>query len=199
MLLGFFVSLLIPETKGITLEELAGEEPTSYDSGRNGSIGASAPVRPWWLRFFRGGQPAGFFISRHRRASSGGGGGGGGGGVVGGRNPRVDIMASPELAAQQQRLREEAKRARMNGRRLRWKGGGGSGGSGSGLWRKTKRPESGESRGYAASSVGSTAGMMPEHAGVLPGWGVGWGRVDRGGNPIAMENIRLQDVGSLLR
>lgn len=87
----------------------------------------------------------------------------------------------------------------MNGRRLRWKGGGGSGGSGSGLWRKTKRPESGESRGYAASSVGSTAGMMPEHAGVLPGWGVGWGRVDRGGNPIAMENIRLQDVGSLLR
>lgn len=199
MLLGFFVSLLIPETKGITLEELAGEEPTSYDSGRNGSVGA--PPRPWWLRFFRGGQPAGFFISRHRRSLSGGG------GVVGGRSPRVDIMASPELAARQQRQREEAaaaaKRAKMNGRSRMWKGGGsGGGGVSGGLWRKNKnnnRPVSGESREYTPSSMSSTAGMVPEHAGILPGWGVGWGRVDRGGNPIAMENIRLQDVGSLLR
>ncbi|RYP41742.1 hypothetical protein DL767_000758 [Monosporascus sp. MG133] len=170
MLCGFFVSLLIPETKGITLEELAGEEPTSYNAGRNGSIGGGgAPPsvrRPWWVRAFRGGQPAGFFIS----------------GLNSRAGPRVGIMTSPELAAQQQ---AQAKEERRKGGRF--------------FWRRKRRPTSEQSAEHPTSSGSSTAAMMPGNAGVLPGWGAGWGRVDRGGNPIAMENIRLQDVGSLLK
>ena len=42
MLCGTLSSLLIPETKGVTLEELAGELPTSYNAGRNGSITINA-------------------------------------------------------------------------------------------------------------------------------------------------------------
>ncbi|KAJ2892342.1 uncharacterized protein MKZ38_009951 [Zalerion maritima] len=44
MLLGFLVSFLLPETKGITLEELSGEAPTSYNAGRNGSVGPSSAL-----------------------------------------------------------------------------------------------------------------------------------------------------------
>ncbi|KAJ8122219.1 hypothetical protein ONZ43_g1532 [Nemania bipapillata] len=84
MFLGLLVSFLVPETKGYTLEELAGERPTSYNSGRNGSI-VEKPKR-WWNPF-SGGRPAGFMYSRSRRASFGPGG-------------RVGIMTSPELAAQ---------------------------------------------------------------------------------------------------
>jgi PHS family inorganic phosphate transporter-like MFS transporter len=42
MLCGTLTSLLIPETKGVTLEELAGEPPMSYNAGRNGSVTGSS-------------------------------------------------------------------------------------------------------------------------------------------------------------
>lgn len=67
MLLGTLMSLLIPETKGLTLEELSGESPTSYNAGCNGSISLGSPrARPW--NPFRGGQPAGFIYPRSHLA-----------------------------------------------------------------------------------------------------------------------------------
>ncbi|KUI55180.1 Repressible high-affinity phosphate permease [Cytospora mali] len=62
-LCGALTSLLIPETKGITLEELAGEPPTSYNSARNGRITVHPSARSRWNPFV-GGQPAGFMYSR---------------------------------------------------------------------------------------------------------------------------------------
>ncbi|KAF3767460.1 phosphate permease [Cryphonectria parasitica EP155] len=99
MLCGTLASLLIPETKGLTLEELAGEDPTSYNAGVNGSIAhvdlatarssSSSRGRRWlgparrMMNPFLGGKPAGFAYPRTASArGSGGGGGGGGGGMV---------------------------------------------------------------------------------------------------------------------
>lgn len=170
MLCGTFSSLLIPETKGYTLEELAGEPPTSYNSGRNGSIIDSAMSR-WW-KPFSGGQPAGFY---YPRMAPGG---------------RAGIMSTPETAA---------RNANTTNKWWKW-------------WKRYDNqrsrprpsPQSDDGIDCAASSS-STAGFatsgetMVASAGVLPGWGIGWGRIDRGGHPLSMENIRLQDVGSLLR
>ncbi|KAI0811610.1 major facilitator superfamily domain-containing protein [Xylaria sp. FL0064] len=84
MFTGLVVSFLVPETKGYTLEELAGERPTSYNSGRNGSI-VEKPKK-WWNPF-GGGRPAGFMYPRLSQSSFGPGG-------------HTGIMTSPELAAQ---------------------------------------------------------------------------------------------------
>ncbi|KAJ9136493.1 Major facilitator superfamily domain-containing protein [Pleurostoma richardsiae] len=181
MLLGTLSSLLIPETKGLTLEELAGEPPTSYNSGRNGSISgagpgeegqAQGPRRRMWNPF-RGGRPAGFFYPRV------------GGGTWASRT-RVGIMTSPELAS-----RDEAAKRSPGKRRKRRRG----------------RGSSDESDEYAFSATSSTRGMNPGGldddenprmpASVLPGWSAGWGRIDRGGP--AGGNIPLYDVGSLLK
>lgn len=169
MLCGTFVSLLIPETKGMTLEELGGEAPTSYNAGRNGSIADRKKI--WWNPF-SGGKPAGFFYTKARGW---------------GRNQRVGIMTSPEMGAQQaQEMRKAAK------------------------W-KRKRGGSEDTGGCDFESTSSTTGIAgvggmrqdgdsrAEHSGVFPGWGAGWGRVDRGGNPTSVENIGLKDIGNLLR
>ncbi|KAI0152335.1 phosphate permease [Hypoxylon sp. NC0597] len=167
MLCGTFSSLLIPETKGYTLEELAGEPPTSYNSGRNGSFIETNAKSRWWNPF-SGGQPAGFFYPRvapNGRARS-----------------RTGIMTNPELAARG-----------VNAPNKWWR-----------FWRRNRPPSSQGMSNYAPSST-STAGFTASgdtvvaSASVLPGWGAGWGRIDRGGNTLAMDNIRLQDVGSLLR
>ncbi|KAG4223162.1 hypothetical protein PC116_g28367 [Phytophthora cactorum] len=156
MLCGTFSSLLIPETKGYTLEELAGEPPTSYNSGRNGSIIERSKAR-WWNPF-SGGQPAGFFYPRI--APSG----------------RTGIMTTPEAVVQN----VQPKRG--------WR-----------FWKRNRGPNNNNTVDCAASSS-STAGFATSgetvvaNAGVLPGWGVGWGRIDRGGNTLAMDNIRLQDL-----
>ncbi|KAH8680991.1 major facilitator superfamily domain-containing protein [Xylariales sp. PMI_506] len=172
MLCGGVVTILIPETKGITLEELAGEAPTSYNSGRNGSIVSAS--RRWWNPF-RGGQPAGFFYPRAFRSNLA-------------ASQRVGIMTSPELAAQQ------ASEMKKSGRRWKRKRGGSNG-----------------SEHYEFDSISSTTGIIGPstlsqdgevargHGGVFPGWGAGWGRIDRGTNPTSVDNIGLQDVGNLLR
>ena len=49
MLCGTAVSFLLPETKGRTLEELAGEGSTPLDT-RNGSITVSNGFQGWWAR-----------------------------------------------------------------------------------------------------------------------------------------------------
>ncbi|KAI1450208.1 phosphate permease [Annulohypoxylon stygium] len=168
MLCGTLTSLLIPETKGYTLEELAGEPPTSYNSGRNGSFMETPAKKRWWNPF-SGGLPAGFFYPRVA--------------TNGRTRSRTGIMSSPELVAQN---------AEMTNRSwMFWK-------------RNWSRPGTATAADCGASSS-STAGFagsgdtVVASAGVLPGWGAGWGRIDRGGNPLAMDNIRLQDVGSLLK
>ncbi|KAI1259769.1 phosphate permease [Xylariaceae sp. FL1019] len=156
MLSGLVVSFLLPETKGYTLEELAGEAPTSYNAGRNGSI-VEKP-RKWWNPF-GGGRPAGFLYPSQGNFGTGGG--------------RVGIMTSPEIAAQNA--------ARRKGP----------------FWRRRRQPEP-QQRPDSMSSSSNLQGTPADSIGVLPGWGAGWGRIDRGGNPLTMDNIRLQDVGSLL-
>ncbi|KAI1763726.1 phosphate permease [Hypoxylon sp. FL1150] len=162
MLCGTFSSLLIPETKGYTLEELAGEPPTSYNSGRNGSIIDCSKTR-WWNPF-SGGQPAGFF---YPRTTPGG---------------RSGIMTVPEPAPRDSRPTSSRRK----------------------LWRRDP-PSSGEDGTEDAASSSRATGLaissetVVANTGVLPGWGAGWGRMDRGGRPLTMENIQLQDVGSLLR
>ncbi|TDZ44802.1 Repressible high-affinity phosphate permease [Colletotrichum trifolii] len=177
MFLGMLSSLLIPETKGMTLEELAGEAPTSYDRGRNGSISHSPRPHSKWNPF-TGGQPAGFNYPRSKNV----------------RAARVGIMTSPDLVAEEERKRRSQARS----------------------WRKRRKEKGsssiGETDEYAmsfrnsavSSSYGQTMGAVdgqlppePVAPGVFPTWGAGWGRVDRGVQP--MENVKLHDVGSLLR
>ncbi|GAP92537.1 putative MFS PHS inorganic phosphate transporter [Rosellinia necatrix] len=161
MFLGLLVSFLVPETKGYTLEELAGERPTSYNSGRNGSI-IERPKK-WWNPF-GGGKPAGFMYSRSAQGGFGPGG-------------RMGIMTSPELTAQNAAPRQRR------------------------FWSRS-RAERGDTR--RSGSASSTTAVMASSRGTEtaagaspPGWGVGWGRVDRG-QPLGIENIRLHDVGQLL-
>ena len=121
MLCGTLVSIFcIPETKGITLEELAGEAPTSYNAGRNGSIGGGGggggrsrrmpPGKPGdkWNPF-AGGQPAGFVYPRigggssrrHRRRRIFGRSSAPQQNTArGGRDNDAGSMRSPDLAAQ---------------------------------------------------------------------------------------------------
>lgn len=176
MLCGTFVSLLIPETKGVTLEELAGEAPGT-GSGRNGSVRSTRPPKRGWLSElnpFAGGQPAGFEPPRAWKR----------------RSPRVSIMTSPELAARDAEARERA---------LRGGGGGGGGGGSRRSARRKERATSGESTDYAVSTISGSDDMPMMPASVLPIWSGGWGaRSERGVQRIPMESIRLQDVGSLL-
>ncbi|KAB5535236.1 phosphate/H+ symporter [Coniochaeta sp. 2T2.1] len=111
MLAGTAVSLLVPETKGWTLEELAGERPSGYEGREKGE-------RKGWRRWspFGGGQRAGWWAAR---------GGSGGGSYRSGRSPRMGIMTSPELAA-----REQENGGRKEKRR--WMGSSGTGRGGSG-------------------------------------------------------------------
>ncbi|KAI0184294.1 H+ symporter [Xylaria flabelliformis] len=158
MFSGLVVSLLVPETKGYTLEELAGERPTSYNSGRNGSI-IERPKK-WWNPF-SGGRPAGFLYARSRHGSFGSGG-------------RMGIMASPELVAQNASSRKRR------------------------LWGWNRRNQNVERANSSSSTANIANATMDETIAVPPGWGAGWGRIDRG-QPLAMENIRLHDIGQLLR
>jgi PHS family inorganic phosphate transporter-like MFS transporter len=82
MFCGTMVSFLIPETKGRTLEELAGEGDDVVIVGRI----------PWWRRFsiFGGGKPAGFETVKSPNLGPRSPG-------MRGRHERVGIMTSPEL------------------------------------------------------------------------------------------------------
>ncbi|KAH9887839.1 H+ symporter [Xylariomycetidae sp. FL2044] len=166
MLCGTFTSFLIPETKGMTLETLAGEEPTSYNSGRNGSF-IERPKTKWWAPF-GGGQPAGFFYPRNAQGSLRTGG----------------IMTSPEIAARNAEAERRRRWWQRNGRRGK---------------RRRREDEAYADSTHSHARLRRTDNTAVANTGVLPGWGIGWGRVDRLGNPLAMENIQLEDVGRLLR
>ncbi|KAM4058963.1 major facilitator superfamily protein [Hirsutella rhossiliensis] len=176
MLLGTFFSLLIPETKGLTLEELSGESRTSYNAGCNGSINLG-PARPRAWNPFSGGQPAGFLYPRSHSGTFA---------LKGGRSERPGIMAAPEHAGsdeQQQRRRRLCWRRRGRRRRA------GSDGSNE----IALRSRSSRSDGLYDDYVGAATSQQP------PAWGAGWGRIDRGGPPPTTSNMQLQDVGMLLK
>ncbi|POR39609.1 Repressible high-affinity phosphate permease [Tolypocladium paradoxum] len=181
MLLGSLVSLLIPETRGVTLEELSGEPKTSYNAGCNGSISLASPkLRAW--NPFHGGQPAGFFYPRTHGSTF----------AKGRRSPRMGIMAPPELVAENARQRK----SRFS-RRNRKARAGSDGPNEIALRSRGPRPN-GTGDGGSADGAASTTSQTMLHQQQLPTWGAGWGRIDRGGPPPLSRNMQLQDVGSLL-
>ncbi|WQF83610.1 Putative major facilitator, sugar transporter, major facilitator superfamily [Colletotrichum destructivum] len=178
MFLGMLSSLLIPETKGMTLEELAGETPTSYNRGRNGSISHYPRQGSKWNPF-SGGHPAGFHYPRSSNINA----------------ARVGIMSSPVLLAEEERRRRGQSRSWRKRRKER---GANSSTAGTDEYAMSIR-NSGVSSAHGRNMGAVDEQMPPEPAapGVFPTWGAGWGRVDRGAQP--MENVKLHDVGSLLR
>ncbi|KAI0392025.1 phosphate permease [Xylariaceae sp. FL0594] len=191
MLLGLLVSLLLPETKGYTLEELAGEAPTSYNAARNGSIRETRwKPRRWWNPLCAG-KPAGFRYPRAHYAA--------------GRGGCAGRVTSPGLTAANTS-------GTTTGRKRRPRS--------IGIWRRSIHHPNAQGQGPRQSRADSTSStshinntgnnpiitttttpptssddVIPP--GAVPGWGVGWGRVDRG-RPAPMDSVRLQDVGRLL-
>lgn len=166
MLLGTLVSLLIPETKGLTLEELSGESRTSYNAGCNGSIRVGSPrIRAW--NPFHGGQPAGFAYPRAHGSHFG----------KHHRSPRDDIMASPELVAENMRH----KRSQF------WR-----------RHRKSRVASDGSNEIALRNRQSDTTAGSSEAEPHLPTWGAGWGRIDRGTPPMT-NSVQLNDVGMLLK
>ncbi|TFB01245.1 hypothetical protein CCMA1212_006880 [Trichoderma ghanense] len=192
MLLGTLVSLLVPETKGLTLEELSGETRTSYNAGCNGSINIPSPeIRPW--NPFSGGRPAGFFYPRAHGSSF----------VHGRRSPHPGIMESPEMFAQSdpshKRRRFWRRRSGKSHRSER-----------TDEIALSRRPSSFHEAaasdeitltdGFLAPGAASSSRYRPHNAQQeMPSWGAGWGRIDRGGPPPLAASMQLQDVGSLLK
>ncbi|KAM3529429.1 hypothetical protein NHJ13051_001909 [Beauveria bassiana] len=204
MLLGTLVSLLIPETKGITLEELSGEPHTSYNDGCNGSIKAFRPPRAWWhpkelLGFCGAGEPAGF----HQRSVCWGG------GRRGSRHhsPRIGIMSSPQMVgAASERMTTDKTRSsqwRILGHRDKRKMHSTSDSEEIAMMRRsagTQRDDASDETAYVRgnNSRSNNVGAATLAAGHVdpPTWGAGWGRIDRGRTAPSSE---LQDVGMLLR
>ncbi|KAG6040609.1 hypothetical protein E4U41_007723 [Claviceps citrina] len=175
MLLGTLVSFLIPETKGVTLEELSGESRTSYNAGCNGSISlGSSRMRSW--NPFHGGQAAGFAYPRAH-----------GGQFGSSRSSRLGIPASSEM------MTENGRQCGPNffrrNRRTRSKS------HGSNEFALRDRA-SGMSSDAELASQGGALQPLPQLQ--LPTWGAGWGRIDRGRPPTAMSSVQLNDVGMLL-
>jgi MFS transporter, PHS family, inorganic phosphate transporter len=194
MLCGTLVSLLVPETKGRTLEELAGEGPTSLN--RKPSNGDLKDGSKWWRKWnpLTGGKPAGWSWNRDSPnlgpRSPG----------LRGKRERIGIMTSPELIPKQGEKR--------NGSRF-WKWGG----IGKGKEKEESRTHarafsetsgSGEAYSVSVSSHGRhretdddlyiTGSGAP-----LPGWGAGWAVQRNPRRDDRVESIMLQDVGSLLK
>lgn len=171
MLLGTLVSLLIPETKGVTLEELSGEPHTSYNDGCNGSVRHHSSTWSLWS-LFEGGQPAGFSYPRSKWGRF----------STGKKSPRLGIMASPELLAERAEDGRDGKFWKRH-RKTRLSS---NGTSDIAMTSRTTDDAASEETAYAQSAQQA------------PSWGAGWGRIDRGG-PAPTSTSQLQDVGALLR
>jgi PHS family inorganic phosphate transporter-like MFS transporter len=183
MLCGTLVSFLIPETKGRTLEELAGEKPQSPD-------GSLSPRKHGWratLNPLRSSHPAGFahsYSTPTLMARSPG---------LWGKRERIGIMTSPDLLPKPRGGEKDHTRAL------------------SGEGTATTYSVSVSSAGRL-SSVGKPGPVDADDdlyingvgSGKLPGWGAGWGvqrnpvREDGNGNG-RVESIQLFDVGRLLK
>jgi MFS transporter, PHS family, inorganic phosphate transporter len=172
MLCGTLVSFLVPETKGRTLEELAGELP---DEQRNGSVTTRGEKRSWWCEYspFRGGKPAGFNSGRSPNLLPRSPG-------IRGKRARVGIMMSPDL------LPKKGEKGKItNAKATSFESGSGDAYSVSSNGRQMDADDD----AYLSGAAG----------GVLPGWSAGWG-VQRGPRrDERVESIMLHDVGSLLK
>jgi PHS family inorganic phosphate transporter-like MFS transporter len=179
MLLGTLVSFLIPETKGVTLEELSGEPRTSYNAGCNGSISVGSPKLNGWNPF-GGGLPAGFAYPRSQPGKF----------TSRRRSPRVGIMTDPDALSETTGLRKSHFWRRRRNAKYR---------SGSDI-----NDIAMSNRSSAVARDSYTNGVAPfDHTAghqqqQMPTWGAGWGRIDRGGPP-PMNTAQLQDVGQLLQ
>lgn len=172
MLLGTLVSLLIPETKGITLEELSGESRTSYNAGCNGSISLGSPHRRNWNPF-HGGQAAGFLYPRAHSGRFGNS-----------ISSRVGTVSSPDMVAEA--MRQPRTKFWRRNRQARLPS---DGSSGIAL----------RNRASGMSSDAESASQSGAQQQQLPTWGAGWGRIDRGAPPTARSSVQLNDVGMLLK
>lgn len=169
MLCGTLVSLLVPETKGLKLEELAGEKPTSYNAGRNGSIDGPVTRRARRLNPFLGGKPAGFAYPRMGTAK---------GAWRSSALLPVDVHVKPAPAA----------------RRRWWRRGQHTGKRGDHVANTSE--DYGMSGASSSSSRAFNDSTEPWRPGAdVPRWNAGWGRIDRG---AASGDIRLHDVGGLI-
>lgn len=178
MLLGTFVSLLIPETKGLTLEEIAGESKTSYKAGCNGSIGtgsASSGLR----NPLGAGRPAGFLYPGYSPVTA----------ALKGDSPGRAGIAAGAAAAESDGQRRRRRRLSWRWRSRRRRAG--SGGSNE----IALRSRSSRSEGHDDNDEDMGAATSQQ----LPEWGAGWGKTDRDGSLPTMGNMQLQDVGMLLK
>ena len=174
MLCGTIVSFLVPETKGRTLEELAGEGSTPLD--RNGSVTIHNGTGNWvkGLNPFVGGRPAGFSWNRSPNLGPRSPG-------ILGKRERIGIMTSPEL------LPKAEEKHGKHGRATSENSANGYSVSVSSNGRNMEVDDDTYINGVNSSP--------------LPGWGAGWAvqrhpRTDRGAR---VESIMLQDVGKLLK
>lgn len=185
MLCGTAVSFLLPETRGRTLEELAGEpQSTSTQSSpsSNGSLTLTPSTFIKRHNPFAGGKPAGFNYVKSPNLgprSSG----------LRGKRERMGIMTSPELVPKQPSKKGHGKAA--------------SEGSVVGYTVSV----SSRNRTVAERRADENDDLYLAGAGgALPGWGSGWS-VDRGLNSDSTvrrgdgvgETILLNDVGRFPR
>ncbi|PQE15073.1 H+ symporter protein [Rutstroemia sp. NJR-2017a BVV2] len=171
MLCGTLVSFLVPETRGRTLEELAGEGRSSLD-------GEEGTRKRWW-GLIDGGRPAGFSGAARKSPGLGFVVSGERGGGLGRKKKRVrvGIMTSPELVAM------------GNG-----EGKGRRGGSGESEVGFAGQGQGGESEDAGEYRVGGSP--LP---GWGAGWAVQRGDVGGRGRGQTVESIQLMDVGKLLK
>jgi len=184
VLLGALVTFLIPETRGVTLEELGGEPPTSYNAGRNGSIGRIIRHSRW--NPFRGGQPAGF------------------------NYPRVQVI---KMAARDAATAKRTASAGQESKKGSCSSSPGQKGKNMSSWPWTRGKKGdnvadstvgndaapGGSVNPHGSGPGSGPGPGPTMTmAEVPNWGRGWGRIDRGAPRTRMDSIQLEDVSHLL-
>ncbi len=169
MLCGTLVSLLVPETKGRTLEELSGEGNMEGGSGSMQLRGEG--LKGWWDRYnpFQGGAPAGFIYKTSPNLGPRSPG-------LLGKRERVGIMTSPELLAKRQRG-------------LHGKGVGRNSAEGYSVSVVSEGRRNDENDDLYLKMEGS---------GAFPGWGKGWG-VQRGRTGGGSKDIMLMDVGKLLK
>lgn len=203
MLLGTLVSLLIPETQGITLEELSGEPHTSYNDGCNNSIKSYHPPRPWWhpielLGFCHAGQPAGFRYQRSARWGNG----------SRHQSPRLGIMGSPQMGPAASETTEHSSSSKWHflGRKKHKI----NSTADSEEIAMMRRDVSGGRPRRGDDAASDDTAYVPGHPVPAPApapappmrtvdpptWGAGWGRIDRGATAPTSE---LRDVGMLLR
>lgn len=172
MLCGTLVSFLVPETKGRTLEELAGEHPLHNHHAPT----PSNPSRWSWLQIFHGGKPAGFKAKSSPNLGPRSPG-------IRGKRQRFGIMTSPELIPKRGEKTKHGRGASYES-------------SAAGTHSVSSHGRDLDDDYLSMNRDGNAKSPR------LPGWGVGWDvRGGDGGTSGEgwRESILLYDVGKLLK